>query len=245
MLPVLEESVTQLRPGPSHIDVTLATANDVHLVRARVLAPSVGVTIMNPACVAFLSWMEADGCRINGDVAQPTNLYFQGDRDGFHISGGRRDTIGVAFHRDRLVETLAALRGMGPEDVALDSHVLPLTATVGRMIRPERIVRKAEERYFAAKVGRVSLAGLCEGAGVSQATLYRAFQQVFGESPLAYFRKRKLTKARTALLRARPERGAVKRAALGAGFTELGRFSVEYRSLYGETPSTTLNKIGS
>lgn len=63
-----------------------------------------------------------------------------------------------------------------------------------------------------------------------------------GESPLAYFHKRWLMRARSALLNLAPERGAVKRAALGAGLTELGRFSVEYQRLFGESPSVTLNK---
>ena len=61
-------------------------------------------------------------------------------------------------------------------------------------------------------------------------------------TPLAYFLKRKLTKARATLLHARPERGAVKSAAIDAGLTELGRFSVQYRRLFGECPSATLNK---
>ena len=36
------------------------------------------------------------------------------------------------------------------------------------------------------------------------------------------------------------QRGAMKQAALGAGYTHLGRFAVEYRELFGEPPSTTL-----
>jgi transcriptional regulator GlxA family with amidase domain len=33
---------------------------------------------------------------------------------------------------------------------------------------------------------------------------------------------------------------AVKEAAYSCGFTEMGRFSVYYRELFGESPSTTL-----
>jgi AraC-like DNA-binding protein len=78
--------------------------------------------------------------------------------------------------------------------------------------------------------------------GVSQSSLHLAFYSVCGEPPLAYFHKRRLMRARSALLNSAPERSAVKRAALDVGFTELGRFSVEYRRLFGESPSVTLNR---
>ena len=107
--------------------------------------------------------------------------------------------------------------------------------------RMGRIVRKAEECFAAAQAGPVSLADLCVAAGVSQGTLYHAFMVMCGSSPMAYFKKRRLTDARLALLRSAPETGLVKRAALGAGFTHLGRFSAEYRQLFGESPTTTLN----
>jgi AraC-like DNA-binding protein len=62
-----------------------------------------------------------------------------------------------------------------------------------------------------------------------------------GSSPMAYFKKRRLTDARLALLQSAPETSLVKRAALGAGLTHLGRFSTEYHQLFGELPSATLN----
>jgi len=117
-----------------------------------------------------------------------------------------------------------------------------VTPNASRVHQSARIVRRAEERFMAAEGGPVSLADLCAVAGVSKSTLYLAFHNMCGESPLAYFHKRRLMRARSALLNATPERGAIKRAALDAGLTELGRFSVEYKHLFGEAPSVTLNK---
>ena len=108
--------------------------------------------------------------------------------------------------------------------------------------RPERIVRLAEERFFASQGAAVSLADLCAATGVSQSTLYRAFDAVCGEPPLAYFHKRRLTVARRVLVKSSARHGGVKRAAMAAGLTEFGRFSVEYRRLFGESPSATLNR---
>jgi len=100
-----------------------------------------------------------------------------------------------------------------------------------------------EEHFMAAEELPVSLADLCAAAGVSKSTLYMAFHQVCGRPPLEYFQKRRLTRARLRLLKASPQRGAVKRVALDTGFTELGRFAADYRRLFGEPPSATLNSL--
>jgi AraC-like DNA-binding protein len=125
-------------------------------------------------------------------------------------------------------------------------HALPgsfsQTETVSR---PERVVRLAEERFMMSDGKPVSLADLCAASGVGKSALYKAFHRVCGLPPLAYFQKRRLMQARSLLVHATNERGQVKHAALSAGFTELGRFAVEYRQLFGEPPSATLNRTRS
>ncbi len=117
----------------------------------------------------------------------------------------------------------------------------------GRANSAARIVRAAEERFAQAAGEPVSLADLCLAAGVSQTALHGAFQSWCGEPPMAYFRKRRLTLMRSRLLHAENRRGAVKEAALdlglmGAGMCEFGRFSRDYRRLFGEAPSVTLSR---
>ncbi len=296
-IPIVEATQIQLEPGCSPPDLTLFSSDAVWAVLADVHVASVGVTVMDPDYFAFALWAGEEECRLNGEPAQTTTLYAQGEQDGFYISGKARRTLGLAVRRSDLVQALAALRGVGPEDVALDDCRLELmpeaaarfrNALVDRVTQPlrhvsgsapeadtsdlsssifgllvdaylharpelrqrprahppERIVRAAEERFFAAEAAGapISLPDLCAAAGVSQRALYRAFHTVCGEPPLSYFQKRRLTKARAMLLHARPARGAVKRVAIDAGLTELGRFSVQYRRLFGECPSTTLNK---
>ena len=122
-------------------------------------------------------------------------------------------------------------------------HALPESLTQAeRTYQPERIVRLAEERFMASDGKPVSLADLCAAAGVRKSALYSAFHNVCGLPPLSYFQKRRLMQARSLLVNADKERGRVKHAALSTGFTELGRFSVEYRQLFGEPPSATLSR---
>jgi AraC-like DNA-binding protein len=85
----------------------------------------------------------------------------------------------------------------------------------------------------------VTIADLCRAAGVSERTLRYAFQEVCGVSPQRFMHFRRLRLARKALLECDGSRGAVKIAAYEAGFRELGRFSVQYREFFGESPSET------
>ncbi|MCW2308012.1 helix-turn-helix domain-containing protein [Rhodobium gokarnense] len=296
LLPVLEVSSVQLQPGPALTNMTIFSSDKVSILGVRHNAASVGVVIIEPCCYSFMWWDGGEECRINGELARRSVLYAQGAQDGFHATGGKRQTMGIAVRRTDFIETVAALRGVGPEDVLLNRSALDLTAGAATRFRagvdmlirsaigpgpgnpsgagtvdpseaifgllvdaylhapprqlqenwarpPEQIVRQAEERFFAAQGAPVSLADLCAATGVSQSALYRAFRTVCDEPPLAYFRKRRFTAARRALIKSPAHRGGVKSAAIAAGLTELGRFAIEYRRLFGEAPSTTLNRV--
>lgn len=295
LLPISEASVVQLQPGPAPTNLEVFSSDKISVLGLRHHTASVGVVVMKAECFGFMWWDGTEECRINGQVARRTQIYTQGKQDGFHAAGGARRTMGIVVRRNELIETLAALRGVGPEDVLLDRAALELSpeaairfrydikgilrkmsgpkpgrsADVGavdpseaifgllidaylraplvphrdnRPRKPELIVRRAEKRFFASQGASVSLADLCSATSVSQSTLYRAFNAVCGEPPLAYFHKRRLTEARRQLVNSPAYRGAVKRAALAAGLTEFGRFSVDYRQLFGESPSATLNR---
>jgi AraC-like DNA-binding protein len=55
----------------------------------------------------------------------------------------------------------------------------------------------------------------------------------------------RLSQARRALLGADAKRATVTEIATCFGFVELGRFSVEYRKVFGESPSQTLHQASS
>ena len=81
---------------------------------------------------------------------------------------------------------------------------------------------------------------LCRSLGVSERTLQLYFSRVLGLSPKAWFQRLALHRARTLLTRAEPRPGMVAEVALQCGFDHFGRFSVGYRELFGDSPSSSL-----
>lgn len=76
----------------------------------------------------------------------------------------------------------------------------------------------------------------------SQYSIRRAFYFVHGISPYRFFYKQKLSAARDILLSSSTRETTVTRVATDLGFRELGRFAVQYRRAFGESPSATLRR---
>jgi AraC-like DNA-binding protein len=81
---------------------------------------------------------------------------------------------------------------------------------------------------------------LCRMLGVSDRTLRAVCHKYLGIGPKKYLYLRRMHLARRALLAANPATTAVTDVATQFGFWELGRFAVDYRTLFGESPSGTL-----
>jgi AraC-like DNA-binding protein len=87
----------------------------------------------------------------------------------------------------------------------------------------------------------VQLDLLAQIAGVRPRTLETHFKMFLGTTPLGWVRRMRLARARQELLHARPPT-SVTDVALANGFSQLGRFAGQYRRLFGELPSATLQR---
>ena len=83
---------------------------------------------------------------------------------------------------------------------------------------------------------------ICKAIRVSQRTLLACCQEHLGMAPKRYLLRRRMHLARGALREAGRDAPAVTDIATRYGFWQLGRFAVEYQSLFGESPSATLRR---
>jgi len=83
---------------------------------------------------------------------------------------------------------------------------------------------------------------ICKAIRVPDRTLRGCCQEHLGMGPKRYLLLRRLHLVRRALRHAMPETTTTTEIATRFGFWQLGRFAVEYRSLFGESPSATLRR---
>jgi AraC-like DNA-binding protein/tetratricopeptide (TPR) repeat protein len=104
-----------------------------------------------------------------------------------------------------------------------------------------RALKKAIEWLEAepARPWRVAeLAALC---GIAPRTLQKHFRQFVGRAPLAFLHALRLDRAHQELLRG-SQHASITEIATRFGFAHLGRFAIQYRRRYGESPSATLRR---
>jgi transcriptional regulator GlxA family with amidase domain len=104
------------------------------------------------------------------------------------------------------------------------------------------LVERAEKLALADLDEPFHISALCRALAVSERTLRKAFHRTYGVPPCRRLRMLRLSQARRALLSADGKFATVTGIATSFGFVELGRFSVEYRKTFGESPSQTLQR---
>ena len=104
-----------------------------------------------------------------------------------------------------------------------------------------RNVRRAIDYIDAHLDQAITIADIVKATGVPGRTLFTQFKDFKGVSPMRYIRNARFQQAREALLQAEPEE-SVTAVAASWGFVHLGRFSIEYRRRFGESPSETLRR---
>jgi len=111
--------------------------------------------------------------------------------------------------------------------------VAPRANDVGR----RRVARRAETLIRERLGASCSVAQIAAEFGTTLRSLEIGFQEVYGMAPHAYRTSLRMSAARTDLRRGS---GTVSEVAVRWGFQHLGRFSVDYRRMFGESPSITM-----
>ena len=108
--------------------------------------------------------------------------------------------------------------------------------------RHDATMIKFEELLEANPDRPLYLTEICSAIGVAERTLRASCEEHLGMGPIRYLTVRRMHLVRRALVRAEPAATTVTRVVTDHGFWELGRFSVAYRTLFGESPSQTLRR---
>jgi AraC-like DNA-binding protein len=108
--------------------------------------------------------------------------------------------------------------------------------------RRDRIIARFEEYLEMHPDQPLYLTEICAATGVSERTLRDVCEDHLGMGPIRFLALRRLHLVRRALQQASSVKTTVTQVATDHGFWELGRFSVAYRVLFGETPSETLRQ---
>jgi AraC-like DNA-binding protein len=102
-------------------------------------------------------------------------------------------------------------------------------------LRFEALLMSEPERAFR-------MTEICAALGISEQNLRLSCQEQLGMGPIEYARRRRMESVHRALRLGNPEEASIAGLAWRYGFRSPGRFAADYRAVYGELPSATLQR---
>jgi AraC-like DNA-binding protein len=106
--------------------------------------------------------------------------------------------------------------------------------------RTEKVMSKVLE--CLGRDSQVHVVALARAAGVSERTLHRVFLKYFRMGPKRYAKIRQLNLVRRAIRQNHSTPVNITGILAEHGVTEFGRFAIEYKALFKESPAETLHK---
>ena len=179
----------------------------------------------------------------HGTSAPPSTYVL--DRAGPLMDRLREVEMGIVNLADSAPDMFAS-GGMALEFE--DEVMRILAAAMPRRRTPEkqcagdhsRVLSRFHEFLEANSDRSVYISELCDATGSPVRTLRTICHRYFGIGPQRYLYLRRMHLARRTLLSERCDENTVTNIAMKFGFWELGRFAVQYRELFGESPGVTL-----
>lgn len=110
-----------------------------------------------------------------------------------------------------------------------------------RSPRRFRLARRARDFMLERHRNPPTITEICAFLNISERTLHYAFRDVYGVTPKRFLKSQRLCAVHKALKAASSET-RISEIALGLGFWDQSLFARDYRSMFGELPSTTLRK---
>jgi AraC-like DNA-binding protein len=125
-------------------------------------------------------------------------------------------------------------------------HALFATLSAGKVVGSDscahhaKVLAQFQEYLEAHPENAPHMTDVCSAIGVAGRTLRFVCSRYLGMSPKRYLKFRRMHLARRALIHGTSDSTTVTNVAMQFDFWELGRFSVTYRTMFGESPAETL-----
>ncbi len=227
----------KLRPGEIKIDAPGEELDEIYDAGSEGLSFEIDEAMLRKA-LAMASGKDPNEVLPRGFVLRPTAQAFRAFQSGLRQAAGlqvasrpevtERD---VAVQEDHL-DAVCRLLGDGVEE--------------GKSVGPRGgrldLAREAEEIMECFPDRPLTTTDLCRQLCVSRRSLFYAFQDTFGVSPMAYYKAKRLSRVRTELKAMDPASTTVREVALRWGFHHAGQFAHDYSRHFAERPSDTLLK---
>lgn len=112
----------------------------------------------------------------------------------------------------------------------------------GTNTRSRRVTAVARAcRFIDSHLGKpISLADLCRHCDVGVRTLEYGFRQLYDTTPIAFIKNQRLMRTHRLLTQVCALPASISETARRMGFTHMGQYAQDYRSLFGESPTMTL-----
>ena len=229
----------RLRPGEIKIDSPGEELDEIYDAGSEGLSLEIDEAMLREA-LAMTSGKDPDEVLPRGFVLRPTAQAFR----TFQSRLRQWVTLQVASQPEVTERDVAA---QVLEDY-LDSVCCLLVDDVqeGKSIGPRGgrldLAREAEEIMESFPDRPLTTTDLCQQLCVSRRSLFYAFKDTFGVSPMAYYKTKRLSRVRTELKALDSASTTVREVAQRWGFHHAGQFAQDYSRHYDERPSDTLLK---
>jgi AraC-like DNA-binding protein len=152
---------------------------------------------------------------------------------------------GMAVKRPKILLNAKAARGLAQQLIhtIVECLVLGSTNTATPSGRRHQDIMVGFERLLQAQPDRdMCMTEICAALDVSERRLRNLCAEHLGMGPIGYDRLRRMSLVRSIFLWRDRDTASVSEVARLYGFRQAGRFSANYRALFGETPSATLRR---
>lgn len=228
----LEENLIAISRGGAEFELT--TPDNFHIL---------GLVISHDELVAYAN--------ITLDGGLPESL---GNESRLQVDPQRKQTF---IHHQRTLLSEAERCKLGPADVVayrfmrheLQDSLIDMLTSATSAPKPQRsrhqhwrTVSRARDFAMGHPDEPLGVADLCHHLGVSRRTLQNIFQNTLGICPLTYLKSLRLNAVRRELISAESRYHSIQDAASAWGFWHMSQFAVDYGKLFGEKPSSTLQR---